>query len=57
MINISKGRYWDEGITLVDGCTPCSPGCEYWYLYKVGRNKAGRELDGRTHDELPWVKR
>lgn len=21
-----------------------------------GRNKAGRELDGRTHDDLPWVK-
>lgn len=27
MIDISKGRYWDEGIQLVDGCTPCSPGC------------------------------
>jgi len=29
MIDISKGRYWDEGITLVDGCTPCSPGCDH----------------------------
>lgn len=29
MIDISKGRYWDEGITLVDGCSPCSPGCDH----------------------------
>lgn len=29
MIDISKGKYWGEGITLVDGCTPCSPGCEH----------------------------
>ena len=29
MIDISKGKYWDEGIQLVDGCTPCSPGCDH----------------------------
>jgi protein gp37 len=23
---------------------------------RVGKNKAGRLLDGRTHDDLPWVK-
>lgn len=28
MININKGRYWDFGIKLVEGCTPCSPGCD-----------------------------
>ena len=28
-IDISNGKYWDEGITLVDGCTPCSPGCDH----------------------------
>lgn len=28
MIEIEKGRYWDEGITLIDGCAPCSPGCD-----------------------------
>lgn len=27
MIDISKGRYWDKAWSLVDGCTPCSPGC------------------------------
>ena len=26
------------------------------YMQRVGRNKAGRILDGRTHDDLPWVK-
>ena len=25
-------------------------------LYRVGRKAAGRLLDGRTHDALPWVK-
>jgi protein gp37 len=29
MINISKGRYWDLPWSLVDGCTPCSPGCDH----------------------------
>jgi protein gp37 len=28
-MNIEKGRYWDEGIQLIDGCTPCSPGCDH----------------------------
>lgn len=29
MIDISKGRYWDQPWSLVDGCTPCSPGCDH----------------------------
>jgi protein gp37 len=28
MIDISTGRYWDEGIKLVESCTRCSPGCD-----------------------------
>jgi protein gp37 len=33
MIDIEKGRYWDEGIKLVSGCTKCSPGCDHcWSL-------------------------
>jgi len=24
------------------------------WAYRVGRNKAGRLLDGRTHDDMPW---
>jgi protein gp37 len=26
--NIAKGKYWDQGVTLVQGCTKVSPGCE-----------------------------
>ncbi len=33
MIDIAKGRYWDLSLTLVSGCTPCSPGCDHcWAL-------------------------
>ena len=28
MIDISKGRYWDEPLGLVRGCTPVSAGCK-----------------------------
>lgn len=28
-MNISKGKWWDEGIELISGCSPCSPGCEH----------------------------
>ena len=27
MIDISKGRFWDLPLSLVSGCTRCSPGC------------------------------
>ncbi len=38
MIDISKGRYWDEGIKLVSGCTKCSPGCNNcWSLAMENR--------------------
>ncbi|MFA5261576.1 MAG: DUF5131 family protein [Candidatus Omnitrophota bacterium] len=38
MIDINRGRYWDEGIELVSGCTPCSPGCDHcWAL--AGENR------------------
>ena len=41
-INIEKGRYWDEGIKLVSGCTRVSPGCKNcWSLVMENRfNKA-----------------
>jgi len=29
MIDILKGRFWDKPWSLVDGCTPCSPGCDH----------------------------
>jgi protein gp37 len=29
MIDIKIGRYWDLPLSWIDGCTPCSPGCEH----------------------------
>jgi len=29
MIDIAKGRFWDLPLSWVDGCTPCSPGCDH----------------------------
>ena len=26
--HIAQGKYWDRAWSLVDGCTPCSPGCD-----------------------------
>ncbi len=34
--DVSKGKYWQKPLSLVDGCTPCSPGCDHCWL-------AGRE--------------
>ncbi len=28
-MRIERGRYWDRPWSLVDGCTPCSPGCDH----------------------------
>lgn len=40
MIDISTGRYWDRGIQLIDGCTPCSPGCDHcWSAAQAHRFK------------------
>ncbi len=41
-INISKGRYWDEGVELVSGCTPCSPGCEHCWSSGIAHRFAGK---------------
>lgn len=48
MIDISKGRYWDLPWSLVDGCTPCSPGCDHcWSAGMAGRFHSGTaESDG-----------
>jgi protein gp37 len=33
MIDLSNGRYWDEGPMVVKGCTKVSPGCDHcWSL-------------------------
>lgn len=46
MIDISKGRYWDFGINLVEGCTPCSPGCNNcWAMAMEARFRPPIEQD------------
>lgn len=45
MIDISKGRYWDLPWSLVDGCTPCSPGCEHCW---AARNAHRFDTEGIT---------
>lgn len=47
MIDISKGRYWDLPLSLVSGCTPCSPGCDHcWSAGITHRFKDGLTLRG-----------
>jgi protein gp37 len=53
MIDIEKGRYWDEGITLVDGCTPCSPGCDHcWSAAQAHRFEPCSRGPGLRTDRL-----
>lgn len=46
------GEYWPE--EPADGR---SPEVQHARLWRVGKKKAGRVLDGRTHDEFPQVER
>ncbi len=41
--DILNGRYWDLPLSLVDGCTPCSPGCDHcWSAGITHRFHSGR---------------
>lgn len=51
-INISKGRYWDEGITLIDGCTPCSPGCDHCWALSMQKRFSG---ENKTIGKGIWL--
>ena len=31
------GKYWDRPWSLIDGCTPCSPGCEHCWSMAMGK--------------------
>jgi len=44
----SKGRYWDKPWSLIDGCTPCSPGCEHCWSAAMTQRFGGK---GRLVDE------
>ncbi len=52
MIDISKGRYWDKPWSLIDGCTPCSPGCENcWSAAMEVRFKKNKRLAPITDEK------
>lgn len=34
---IGEGRWWDRALSLVEGCTPCSPGCDHCWLRSMDR--------------------
>ena len=46
MINIEKGRYWDRPWSLVDGCTPCSPGCDHCWSASMAHRFDGTKDTG-----------
>lgn len=53
--DINKGRYWQLGVELVSGCTPCSPGCDHCWsagnLKRFWRDQMGNGhcfFDGRA---------
>jgi protein gp37 len=48
LCGIEHGKYWCTGQPR--------PECRPWWLWRVGRKKAGRLLDGRTWDEFPEVR-
>jgi protein gp37 len=57
------GEWAPTRLQTVEGCVNHTNG-HYWYEFdpecgkfmkKIGRKKAGRLLDGRTHDDLPWL--
>jgi len=46
MIDISKGRYWDLPWSLVEGCSPCSPGCEHCWAAGMTKRFHPYEIEG-----------
>lgn len=46
MINIDKGRYWDKALSLVSGCTPCSPGCDHCWAASLEHRTGARISKG-----------
>ena len=46
-------EWTDEPWNPVTGCSVVSPGCTNCYAMRLGKKRAGRELDGRTWDEYP----
>lgn len=52
-------KQWGEWLPPLQQAPPAKKGCLTWSHdddgpRRVGKHAAGRMLDGRTHDELPW---
>lgn len=45
-MSIENGRYWSRAWSLVDGCTPCSPGCDNCWSAAINLRFRGEEENG-----------
>jgi protein gp37 len=55
MIDILKGRYWDKPWSLIDGCSPCSPGCDHCWSAAIAHHyrRGVHYPDGRVDMSIP----
>ena len=58
---IAKGMYWDQAWSLVEGCTPISPGCDHCWAASQAHVRAGQKnpkirarYEGLTTDKGKW---
>lgn len=49
MSDISSGRYWNAAWQLIDGCTPCSPGCLNCWSAAMSHRFKGTLVAGERH--------
>jgi len=53
--NTAKGKYWDEGVTLVSGCSPVSEGCKHcWSARFAHRFRNNPFYTGLTDNKGRW---
>lgn len=52
MPNIDTGKYWDLPWSLVDGCTPISPGCQHCWAAQLAHIRAREGEPGYTEPLL-----
>jgi protein gp37 len=45
---LAEGRWWDRAWSLVEGCTPCSPGCDHCWLRAMERRFRGPDPESQV---------